>query len=234
MPEAELLSRPPEEAVPLHERLRARHAVLQWRSVDSVVFALSDPIDAVLAHEIYSNEYENSGDWNVLVVDESFAAGLAENGVLEVRRVDPSNAPRWFEARRNALAASWQAELNARGPAYARQVGNEPPSEAFEQALRGLRDMPLERVNSEPYFVQRGERVRLLVAAVPRPLLFAAALFGGWNQAPDYDENAVLHSYWSERHGATPMFLGSGFLEFWVERPPTDMESCGSLYGSNT
>ncbi|MEM7604564.1 MAG: hypothetical protein AAF411_04335 [Myxococcota bacterium] len=74
MPEAELLSRPPEEAVPLHERLRARHAVLQWRSVDSVVFALSDPIDAVLAHEIYSNEYENSGDWNVLVVDESFAA----------------------------------------------------------------------------------------------------------------------------------------------------------------
>jgi hypothetical protein len=82
---------------------------------------------------------------------------------------------------------------------------------------------------AEFYFLEAEQSVTVLIMPILASMTAVVLGFGGWNEAPAEDENAVIHPYWHAKHGAVPIFVGNDYLEFTVERPPVDAETLRKL-----
>ncbi len=194
---------PPTDADFLIQHLQDRGLELSWHHSGTSTVGVSQPVSAAAAHEAWSAIRNRDGEWNMLVVSQEIAESYA-SGNAQLWRVQPSPdaAASWFRAREQEV---------------------EPPPHIRQERTNIPRDsIPV--TDSAPYFVRNGEPVRLLILPVSRELLIAAIGLGGYNEAPDDEDNAVVHPYWHESHGAVPMFAGS-YLEFWVEHPPVTHEA---------
>lgn len=72
-------------------------------------------------------------------------------------------------------------------------------------------------------------KLRVLLLGVPAWEVAAVFGYGGWNACPMPADHVAIHKDWYTRHGASLAYLDRDVLEFYVERPPTDIEATKRL-----